>query len=226
MTQEQTMMAPFLHPHEMNWIRDRLNTLIGAFYFSGDYRVLRAAKSSLLESMLERFVGITPAQRALLEEAINVRDKDESKAYMEKLAPYVIPLPTITKEEIKKLFPKVKKLVYPDLESLDYTKLTFISWRDIATNTLYLVNRIDGKWGGTECKYVLGPKNHTLICKWCNHPRPGDQAALVTSRIKSKTLVDGYTTMGNHLCLNGQMCNDSLTSTEEMEAFLKSLKRF
>lgn len=224
MTQEKAIV-PFLHPHQLNFIKHRLNILIGAFYTAGDYRVYRAAKATALEYILERFTNLSPAQRALLEEASNVRDKEEAKAYLAKLEPYVIPLPPITAAEIKKLFPKVKKLVLPKLEELDFTKLTYIGWRDIATHSLYLVNYLDGKWVGTECKYVLGPKNRTYICKWCNQISNGDEAALVTTLVKNKAILDGYKSMGNHLCLNSAKCNAGMTSTEEMETFLYGLKQ-
>jgi hypothetical protein len=218
-------IVPFLHPHQINFIRKRLNILIGAFYTAGDYRVYRAAKATALEYILEQFIDLSADQRALLEEASNVRDKEELKHYLAKLEPYVIPLPTITAAEIKKLFPKVKKLVLPKLDELDYTELTYIGWRDIATHSLYLVHHIGGKWIGTECKYVLGPKNRTFICKWCNQARSGEEAALVTTQVKNRAILDGYKSIGNHLCLNSEKCNASLTTTEEMEAFLLSLKQ-
>lgn len=221
----QQQPVPFLHPHHVNLIRERLHTLIGAFYFAGDYRVLQAAKSSMTESILELFPHLSDPERALLEAAVNVRDKDELKRYMALLEPYVIPLPTITAAEIKKLFPKVKKLVLPNLNELDFSKLTYIGWRDIATTSLYLVHHLDGKWVGTECKYVLGPKNRSYVCKWCNQSRPGDEAALVTTQVKNRDLADGYMSVGNHLCLNSAACNQSVTSTDEMDTFLRSLKK-
>ncbi|MGZ4107020.1 MAG: FusB/FusC family EF-G-binding protein [Tumebacillaceae bacterium] len=225
MTTVNQEIVPFLHPHEINLIRKRLHTLIGAFYTTGDNRVLRAAKDSIMQQLLEHFTDLTAEQRALLEEAGNVRDKEELMFYLAKLAPYVIPLPTITAAEIRKLFPKVKKLTLPNLEALEYSTLTYIGWRDIATNSLYLVHRIGGKWVGTECKYVLGPKNRTFMCKWCNQPGAGDEIALVTTQVKNRAILDGYKSIGNHFCLNSDRCNQHLTTTEDMEAFLHSLKR-
>lgn len=223
MTQEQ-LLTPFIKPHQLNFIREKLRTLIGSHYFVGDAKVVEAVKLSTMEKIVESFIGLSAPQRALLEEAANVRDKEELQVYINKLIPCVIPLPKITAAEIRKLFPKVKKLVLPNLEALDYSQLTFIGWRDIATNSLYLVHHIEGKWVGTECKYVLGPKNRTYICTWCKKIRNGDEAALVTTQVKNRAIEDGYKTHGNHLCLNSDECNKSLTTTEEMDAYLRSVK--
>ncbi|TCP52152.1 fibronectin-binding protein (FBP) [Tumebacillus sp. BK434] len=222
MTQEQTMV-PFMHPHQINFIRHQLLQLIGAFYFAGDYRVLAASRENVEDTVLSLFPGATPAQRALLQDAKNVRDRDELKAYMSRLEPYIIPFPEITAAEIRKLFPKVKKLVLPDLENLDRTKLTYLGWRDIATNSLYLVSRNGDKWAGTEFKFVAAQKNRTMICSWCHSVGKGDDVALVTSRVKTK-IVDGYKTQGNHLCLDSAACNARITSTTEMEALLASFR--
>lgn len=222
MTQEQTTV-PFLHPYQANFIRHQLLQLIGAFYFAGDHRVLAASREGVEDTILSTFPGATPEQRALLQDAKNVRDKDELKIYMSRLEPYVIPFPEITAAEIRKLFPKVKKLVLPDLQSIDRSKLTYLGWRDIATNSLYLVYRSGDKWAGKEFKFVPGPKNRTMICSWCHASGSGDDVALVTSRVKTK-IVDGYKTLGNHLCLDSAKCNAQITSTTEMEALLASLR--
>ncbi|MFD2170390.1 FusB/FusC family EF-G-binding protein [Tumebacillus lipolyticus] len=220
---QDTTMVPFLHPHQINAIRQQLHSLIGAFYFAGDYRVLEASRQNVQHTLLSMVPEATPAQRQLLEDAKNVRDRDELKAYMARLEPYVIPFQEITAAEIRKLFPKVKKLVLPPLAELDRTKLTYLGWRDIATHSIYLVHQIDGRWVGTECKYVPTPKNRTMICMWCNTVGQGDEVALVTAQVKTRQL-DGYKTYGNHLCLNSHTCNSRLTSTTEMEAYLASLR--
>lgn len=216
---------PFLQPHQVNFIRKRTNMLISAFYFAGDYRVLNASRESVVESILEQFTGLTADQQALLREAGSVRDKDELKLFMEKLEPYVIPFPTITGEEIRKLFPKVKKLVLPALGSMPYHTMSFLGWRDIANNNLYLVHHQNGKWVGTKCQYVLGSSKKAYQCTWCHQMRPGDEIALVTAKVKNRQIQDGYKTMGNHLCLDSRTCNAALTSLEEMEAFLASMKK-
>ncbi|ASS73722.1 hypothetical protein CIG75_01160 [Tumebacillus algifaecis] len=222
MTQEQPMV-PFLHPHQLNYIRNQLTNLVGVFYFAGDYRVLEASREGVVAALLALVPQATPEQRRLLEDGKNVRDKEELKLYISRLEPYVIPFPEITAAEIRKLFPKVKKLVLPDLANLDRTKLTYLGWRDIATQSVYLVYRSGEKWVGKECKYVPSPKNRMLQCSWCLSSGSGDEVALVTSRVKTKQ-IDGYKTFGNHLCLNSTTCNHHITSTAEIEAYLATLR--
>jgi hypothetical protein len=217
-------IEPFLQPHQVNYIRQQIKTLIGAFYFAGDYRVLAASRESIIHNLQAQFTGLTPEQKTLLNEAGQVRDHDELKRYLTKLAPFVIPFPEITAAEIRKLFPKVKKLVLPDLGALDRTRIDYLGWRDMATNTIYFVRRMNEKWVGAECRYVLGQSNRSYVCTWCQRSRPGDQVALVTKQLKVKNLQDGYKTVGNHLCLDSQACNDSLTSTTAMDTFLLTLK--
>lgn len=223
MTQNQAM-TPFLQPHQLTYIKKQLHFLVGAFYFSGDYRVLDASRQNSVEKILAAVPDATPEQRALLAEAAHVRDKEEEMRYVLKLEPLVIPFPEITAVEIKKLFPKVKKLVLPPLEGLDRTKLTYLGWRDIATSSLYLVCRVNGKWKGIECRYVSGQKNRSYICTWCGRALPGDEVALVTSQIKMRNIPDGYKTAGNHLCLDSFSCNSALKTTDGIDAFLALLK--
>ncbi|PWK13018.1 FusB/FusC family EF-G-binding protein [Tumebacillus permanentifrigoris] len=217
-------MEAFLHPYQVNYIRSKINLLIGAFYFAGDYRVVDASRENVIQSLYDLLPGLTPEQRALIDDAANVRDKDELKLYMERLQPYIIPFPAITAAEIRKLFPKVKKLVLPDLANLDFSKITYLGWRDIATHALYIVYPLHGKWIGVECQYVTGAKKVSAMCTWCNRGYGGDGVALVTKQIKNRQIVDGYTVVGNHICLNSPACNQGITSTEELEHFLLRVK--
>ena len=215
---------PFLHPHQVNYIRRQLNLLIGAFYFAGDYRVLEASKASAMANIRGMFGELTPEQSALLDDAGNVRDKEEMGLYMHKLSPYVIPFPKLTAAEIRKLFPKVKKLVLPDLDAVPYDKITYLGWRDIATSTMFLVFHNNGKLKGVECRYVPGQKGRAYLCIWCKQTFSGDDVTLVTTQIKNREILGGYKTTGNHLCLNSMSCNAHLTSTDEIQAFLESIK--
>ncbi|HEU4964122.1 MAG TPA: FusB/FusC family EF-G-binding protein [Bacilli bacterium] len=217
---------PFIQPYQVNLIRHQLNLLIGSFYFAGDSRVLDASRANVMATILDQFTGLTltAEQRALLEEAEHVTDKDEQKRYLNKLAPYVIPFPTITAEQIRKLFPKVKKLVLPDLTDIDYSALTYLGWRDIGRNSLYMVHHIDGKWVGTEWRYVSGQKGRAYQCSWCHRAFGGDDVALLTTQLKLRNVPDGYKVTGNHICLNSALCNHHLTSTDDMYALLAKVK--
>ncbi|MBL0386931.1 FusB/FusC family EF-G-binding protein [Tumebacillus sp. ITR2] len=217
-------MEPFLKPYHLNLIRSQVNLLIGAFYFAGDYRVVDASRESALHTLYSEIHCTTPEQRELLTDAGKVRDKDELKQYLARLEPYVIPFPTITGSEIRKLFPKVKKLVLPDLDALDFSKLTYLGWRDIATQSLYVVYRMNGKWIGAECSYVMGPKNRAYQCTWCQRPHGGDGVALVTKQIKNRQIQDGYKVIGNHICLDSSRCNATMTDPAEFEKFITTMK--
>jgi hypothetical protein len=218
-------MNAFLQPHQVNFLRQQLNLLVGGFYFVGDNRVLAASRNSIMEQIFETLGPLSAEQRALISEAAQVRDKDEMKRFLQTLEPYVIPMPKITAAEIRKLFPKVKKLVLPDLEKVEWEKLSYLGWRDIGTNTLYLVHHLDGQWVATECKYVIGTKNRSTPCIWCKRALPGDQVGLVTAQVKGRrTSPDFYKTLGNHICLDSASCNEHLTSRVEMEAFLARLR--
>jgi len=217
-------VVPFLHPHQINFIRKQLNSLISAFYFAGDYRVLAASRANLVDTLLKHCTPLTDAHRDLLAAAAQVRDKDELYAYMDQLAPYIIPFPRVTAAEIKKLFPKVKKLPLPDLAALDYSTLSYLGWKDISTNSLFLVHYIDGRLVGTECRYTGGTNKRSTHCHWCNNTHALD-VALVTAQVKLRNVTDGYKTTGNYICLNSAHCNLHMTSTEEMHAFIASLRK-
>ncbi|WML54975.1 FBP domain-containing protein [Neobacillus sp. PS3-12] len=74
--------------------------------------------------------------------------------------------PKITDQQLKKMFPKQKKLKLPDLENIDHSRLTYLSWNDLRSNKKFIVYELDGKMVGIECEFT--PTSKKNLCSFCN----------------------------------------------------------
>lgn len=210
-------MDNFIYPYQFNYIRVQLAQLLQTVYFAGDYRVYAAHKLMVRDKVLSMFPQLGSSEITLFQGMEEVKGKREINEFMERLEPYVIPFPALELDEIRKLFPKVKKLPRPDLNDVFWSKLSYFGWHDIGTNTLFLVAHRDGKLVGIANKITLSSRPG--VCCVCN--RSGKDVGLVTTAAKASS----YTTVGNHMCLNSDVCNSSMTSLSGLDAFVEQAKR-
>lgn len=214
-------IEPFLHPYQLQHLKNKINKLIQTFYFIGDNRVLEATRDALQKEIEDLVNPQSQEQMDLLLGATKVRDKEEMSLFFSQLEPYIIPFPTLTADDIKKLFPKVKKILQPDLSEVNLKKLTYLGWRDISANRLYIIHQENGTLVGTVCNYVLSSRSN--ICAWCNQMRNSNQIGLVTAQAK-KRHPDDYKVAGMHICLDSSQCNQGLTNTQGIQKFFDQLR--
>jgi hypothetical protein len=219
---EYVVMKPltierFIQPHQFNFIRSQLKHLLNTVYFAGDFRVYAATKQSVSAKVLGLFPSLTDEQEALFEPITAIRGRSELEEIMTSLADYVIPFGQVTANELKKLFPKVKKLTLPDLDQVDWDRTTYLGWRDVATESIHVVYPLDGRLTGTHCRYVLGPANRSCVCSICGDSWKGSEVGLVVAVTKSSQ----YKSVGMHMCLNSEVCNQRITQIDPLESLIR-----
>ncbi|KPV38946.1 FusB/FusC family EF-G-binding protein [Alicyclobacillus ferrooxydans] len=210
-------MEKFICPHQFNYIRVQLNQLLQTVYFAGDYRVYAAHRLGVRDNVLSMFPQLGPSEIRLFDGMEDVKGQSEIGEFMQRLEPYVIPFPVLEPDNLRKLFPKVKKLPLPDLAEVNWSKLSYFGWRDIATNTLFVVTRHNGKLIGIRNR--ITSLNRPGVCCVCNHS--GQDVGLVTTVAKASN----YTTVGNHMCLNTITCNAAMTSLKGLVFFVEQAQR-
>ncbi|WP_042230288.1 FusB/FusC family EF-G-binding protein [Paenibacillus popilliae] len=204
----------FIKPHELNFIRKQLNYLIQTVYFVGDYRTLRATEEEVEYKIGEVIRHLDPEIRNLFTNIRRFRGQDEVIHLLESLSPYVEKFPNMTTKQVRQLFPRVKSFCIPDFEKLADVTLAYLGWKDISTNSLYLIYHEDGKLYTVECRYTPLSGRKTCFCCLCNQSRTGSQIGLVTTK-RRKELVTG-----NYMCLNSQQCNNDITDIHKLKEFL------
>lgn len=206
-------MTPFIYPYQLNAFRFELNRLLSVVYFAGDYRVYNAAKSTFEEATQRIFGSMTSEQSNLFDGALAIKGKKEMNDLLASLLPYVISFPYDAKE-IRQLFKREKKFTLPDFSSLDLKAISYLGWRDISKNLLYLIYPYQGHLAGIRARYTVGSK-HAGVCSLCNGHLRGNDVGLVVALTKKST----YESVGNYMCLDSLACNERLRSVESIEAF-------
>lgn len=190
-------MEPFIHTYQLNIIRRKLNQMIHSIYFTGDNRVMEATIQVVGQTLQEMFGHVSQEHRDMFKPVTGFRGQDEVNAFLESLKPYVIPFPQVTPAEIKKLFPKVKKLTMPGWNRIDFSSSVYLGWRDISTNSLFLVYNKNGKFHGLECRYLAGHAGKTSTCFICNQAVKGSASGLVTTVLNKRgASADYYKSVG------------------------------
>ena len=144
-------------------------------------------------------------------------------SYLKDLDKYVYGMSNVTKNELVKVFKKEKKLKLPNLDIEDL-KLVYLGWIDEATNKLLIVYNVDGKLLGMACRLTLNSPKGANVCTLCNHIGSENEVAFVSPICKPRS-EDDYKSLGFHICLNSEECNERITSTEKLENILKTVNR-
>jgi len=215
-------MEPFLQNHQYNRVVQQAQLLLSALQTSSDRRVIEAARARAVGAALEACPGADAESRGILERVGELRTAEDVQAYVAELQKYARKFPLLTEQEVKRLFPKTKKLKLPDLAEAGGKPLTYLSWLDGGSNRMYLVYRRDeaDAWLGVEGRFEAVAKKG--VCAFCN--RSGE-TALFTAVTKARIahLPDYYKAVGQYICLDGAACNARITSVEALETFLAAI---
>lgn len=208
-----TRMDAFLLPYQYNFIRNQVDLLQHQFAAVHDPDVRDAVRYSAAEKIFDLLPVLTPDQEALL---TNIRDAESEQdllAYLAHVEPFVQPFPTISESRIRQLFKKTKKLHLPPLHSFEWTHTTFLSWNDTGNRKKYFVYPLDGEWIGVEGTYL--PSIQKGICAVCH---TYSDITLVTATIRRSA--EQHQTIGHHMCIDSDACNQAVTNPEVIETFL------
>ncbi|WP_195575148.1 FusB/FusC family EF-G-binding protein [Paenibacillus sp. 1001270B_150601_E10] len=215
------MTTPFIRNHQYNFIKKQSNQVLHALRTVSDQRVLDTVRYRAAISIMEAFDDLTEYQERLLEPISTLATAYDFERYAASLEPYLEPYPPITPKQIQKLFPKTKKLKAPDLKTLDFRYITYLSWIDIASNRLFLIYPFEGQFVGLEGR--ITPTNKKGYCLFCN--RQQELAFFSVMTKIGSTSPDHYSSVGQYICLENHVCNQNMTNTEALEKFILSARK-
>ncbi|MEC0240226.1 FusB/FusC family EF-G-binding protein [Paenibacillus dokdonensis] len=215
------MSTPFIRNHQYNIIKKQAEFLQKTLRTVADRSVLETVRYRTATNIIEAFPDLTKDQQVMLEQISTFETAYDFQRYLSALEPYLEPYPPITLKQIQKLFPKNKKLKIPDLGSIDFRYVTYLSWVDIATNKLFIVYPFEGQFIGIEGR--ITPTHKKGYCLFCN--RHQELAFLTVKTKPAVALPDNYSSIGQYVCIENQGCNQSITDTASLEKFILSVRK-
>ncbi|MHA6533840.1 FusB/FusC family EF-G-binding protein [Paenibacillus sp. BAC0078] len=215
------MSTPFIRNHQYNFIKKQTKFVLHTLRTVADRRVLETVRYRAARNIIEAFPSLTENQQQMLEQVSVFEKADEFEKYISELEPYLDSFPPITIKQIQKLFPKNKKLKIPDLSSIDFRSITYLSWVDITTNRLFIVYPFEGRFIGIEGR--LTPTHKKGYCLFCN--RQQELAYFVVKSKPAHSSPGDYHSTGQYVCMQSHDCNQSITDTASLEKFLLSVQK-
>ncbi|MFF2089196.1 FusB/FusC family EF-G-binding protein [Paenibacillus sp. NPDC058174] len=215
------MNTPFIRNHQFNFIKKQIKMLQNACTTVSDMKIVESVRTGVLTAITELFPQATEGQKQLLEQCATAKTAVEFQQYIDSLVPYLEEFTPVTDQQLKKLFPKIKKLKLPDLNEVDYRYTTYLGWSDIASSRRFLAYHLNGKLVGVEGR--ITPANKKTICFVCNRL---EEVALFTAITKAKPAnasPDYYKAIGQYMCLNSETCNGNVTDTDKLEKFIEDV---
>ncbi|WP_106769080.1 FusB/FusC family EF-G-binding protein [Paenibacillus faecalis] len=215
------MSTPFIKNHQYNVIKKQAEFILKTLRSVADRSVLETVRYRSVLNIFEVFPNLSEDQRKMLEQVSTFETAYDFQRYLSELEQYLEPYPPITPKQIEKLFPKTKKLKVPNLQSINFRFVTYLSWMDIATNKLFIVYPFEGKFIGIEGR--ITPTNKKGYCLFCN--RHHELAFFSVKTKPSVPSADNYAAIGHYVCLDNQVCNQSITNTAALEKFIFSARK-
>lgn len=210
------MSTPFIRNHQFNIIKKQADFLLKTLRTVADRKVIETVRFSTSEHILQAFSSLTEEEKVMLERVSGLEKAEDFQEYLNGLEPYIEPFPPITLKQIQKLFPKHKKLKVPDLNTLDFRYLTYLSWVDVAANRLFIVYSLNGQFVGMEGR--ITPTNKKGYCMLCNRHQ---ELAFFTVKTKpASSLPDNIAYMGQYVCEDNHHCNQVITDPGSLEKFI------
>lgn len=213
------MNTPFIRNHQYNLIKKQTKFVLHTLRTVADRRVLETVRYSAVTNMIGVFAALTEPQKQIMEQVTTFETADDFHNYIAELESYLEPYPAITQQQIQKLFPKSKKLKIPDLGLLDFRYMTYLSWVDIASNRLFIIYPHEGHFIGIEGR--ITPTHRKGYCLFCNRHQE-----LAYFYVKTKNASpDNISAVGQYVCLDNHVCNQSITDTASLEKFILSVRK-
>lgn len=215
------MTQPFIRNHQYNFIKNQVEILQRACRTVNDLKIVESIQYDTLSKINELFTAATESQKKMLDEVSGCKTTEDFQRYLRSLEPYMLEFPTITEKQIKKLFPKNKKLKIPNLSAIDFRYVTYLSWIDIGTNKLFIVYELNGQFIGIEGRN--NPTNKAGYCFLCNKSGEVSLFSAISKSRPAHSLPDYYKAIGNYMCSNSHECNKNITDQTSIERFIQNV---
>ncbi|MCD1260424.1 FusB/FusC family EF-G-binding protein [Paenibacillus athensensis] len=215
------MQGPFIRNHEYNFLNKQAELVQRALRTNAGANIVRSVREEAAAQLAALFVAATEDQKRLLLRLPELETAEQLAAYWQELQPYRTEFPLLGDKQLQKLFPKVKKLKAPDLSELDRRRLTYFGWTDLAMHRLFMVYPLDGRMVGIEGRFTpTGKKGYCFICG--RHEELGLFSAISRKR-PAHASPDYYKAIGNYMCADSRVCNESVTDPGALERFISAV---
>lgn len=217
------MHQQFIRNYQYNGIRRQAESVLTALRSVGDPKIVDSVRYKAGLQVMELFQGedLTDKCRAMLQTITELRTTDEFDSYLQTLEPYLIPFPAITEGQIRKLFPKNKKLKVPNLSEIDWRYITYLSWTDISTGKMFIVYHNGERFLGVEGRFT--PTNKKGYCFSCNRQEELVLFSAVTKKRPAQASSDYYKSVGQYVCADNHTCNNNIRNAAALEKFIQSI---
>jgi len=128
----------------------------------------------------------------------------------------------IQRDQIKKLFHKVKKLRLPqDLENIDFSGLVYYSWLDQTDKVCYIIYNYKNQLQGLCLKYIRMPSGAMKLgfCEFCKKHRKRNEMIHVYTKTKNIPKKVNYRSRGTYICADFNQCNLDLKNQEGIDNY-------
>lgn len=215
------MTERFIKNEQFNFITKQVASMKDSTKQNLPPGVVAAVYDISNEKILNCIPNMTAEQRNILDFS-QLKTVEAYEQALKKLTNYLIPFPSITEQQLKKLFPKSKKLKLPDLSNIDFHRLTYLSWVDSRSNKKYILHELEGQLVGIECTF--SPSTTKNICSICHSHGEVTQFSTIT-KAKKINNPDYYKSIGNLICVDSSECNKKITDVTYLQDFLKESLR-
>lgn len=211
------MTEKFIKNEQLNFIRKQVALIKDSKQKNVPQNVLASVIDLANAKILDLFPNATIEQQEMLDLS-RLKTDNEYEQYIRRLSDFLLSFPQLTEQQLKKMFPKQKKLKLPDLANIDHSQLTYLSWNDLRANKKFIVYELDGKLVGIECEFT--PTSKKNLCSFCNCFGEVAYFSTVTKAKKLKN-PDYYKAIGNLICADSSECNRKITNVDYLTTFFK-----
>ncbi|AZB41862.1 elongation factor G-binding protein [Bacillus sp. FJAT-42376] len=205
-------MEPFIRTDQYQFIKSQAYSIVNGHATANHQGVLKAVKEMAREQVL-RLAKWTDEQRRLLEPVYDIKDRGDAELYAAAIKSYVIPFREVGEPEIKKLFPKAKKLKAPALDEVDLKEIIYLSWKDKGSDKMFLIAPYQGKLKGLHGTF--NPLHKKSICTICGGHQ---EVGLFMTQVKG-TAQGTFVKRGNYICSDSLQCSQHIKSLDRLEDF-------
>jgi hypothetical protein len=133
---------------------------------------------------------------------------------------------TATRENLRKIFKKVKKLHLPkELESVPFSDVYYYSWPDESSQSLFLIYDYEGNQVGIKLSYLRTDSGPLRLgfCEFCLKHRGQNEVIFVAAETKKRPKHVNYQVRGTWICSDYAQCNKDLKNDTKVKDFVYSL---
>ncbi|ANU21959.1 FusB/FusC family EF-G-binding protein [Planococcus donghaensis] len=208
----------FIRNDQYNFIKDQTKILLTAQTSTNDVEVLHVLKHLAYEKVQNLFPVLTEKQKKILQPLVQIKELSEAESFLEQLQPYLISFKAVTEQNLKKLFPKAKKLKGPNTEIINFHKTSYLSWTE-SSNLRYLVVELNDQLIGLQGSFTRSQKQG--ICKVCNHH---SEVGLFVAKTKNSGN-EQFVKRGNYICQDATVCNGNIKTLDSLGEFVGQFQR-